>query len=92
MTYQSSGASVTAAPETPEGRDTGFRTVAGGPEIASGSTLLVEAYAFIWLLLFAFIFMSWRRQSRLESKIADLERVLAASRDAAAGRAGTGEP
>jgi CcmD family protein len=58
-------------------RSTDFRAVEGGPEIASGETLLVEAYALIWLVLFGFIFMSWRRQSRIDQRVGELERALA---------------
>lgn len=57
-----------------------FRAVQGGTEIASGSTLLVEAYAVIWVILFGLFFLSWRRQARLEDKIADLERAVGKAR------------
>ncbi len=61
-------------PATSESRDAGFRAVSGGPELASGTTLLVEAYAAIWLLLFAFILLTWRRIGKLETRLGDLER------------------
>jgi CcmD family protein len=61
---------------SPEGRDTGFRAVSGGPELASGPTLLVEAYAAIWILLLGFVVLTWRRMSRLESKLVELEHTI----------------
>jgi CcmD family protein len=66
-------------PAVPEGRSTEFRAVQGGPEMASGETLLVEAYAAVWLILLAFVFVSWRRQSRIDARISELERALGAA-------------
>ena len=40
-------------PTTPEDRSTTFQPVEGGPEQHSGSTLLVEAYAVLWVILMA---------------------------------------
>lgn len=63
----------------PDDRSTQFRAVEGGSaEMASGSTLLVEAYAAIWLILFGFLAMTWRRQSRINTRVAELERAFAA--------------
>jgi hypothetical protein len=69
-----------AVTEKPEGRDTGFRAVSGGPELASGPTLLIEAYALIWILLFGFVLLAWRKLGRIEAKVAELVQTLAASR------------
>jgi CcmD family protein len=63
-------------------RSTEFRTVEGGAETMDGNTLLVEAYAAVWLILFAFIFVSWRRQTRLDARIDELERALSSTRGA----------
>ena len=68
-------------PSGGEQRGTEFRPVEGGNETMDGPTLLVEAYAVLWLILFAFIFVSWRRQSRLDAQIDQLERALSAARD-----------
>jgi CcmD family protein len=69
------------APTTPESRDTQFHAIEGGSsEVASGSTLLVEAYAAIWVILLAFLLVSWRRQSKLDAKMTELERAIAAAR------------
>jgi len=58
------------------GRQTEFRAVEGGTETMSGETLLVEAYAAVWIILFGFVFMSWRRQSRIDARVAELERTV----------------
>jgi len=61
----------------PAQRGTEFRAVEGGAEVMSGETLLVEAYAALWIILFAFIFVSWRRQSRIDARVGELERLVA---------------
>jgi CcmD family protein len=69
--------SATATAQTPQtGRDGQFRAVEGGNEIASGPTLLVEAYAAIWILLLGFLLVGWRRQSRLETRMKELEQAI----------------
>ncbi len=70
-------------PSGGEQRSTEFRPVEGGTETMSGPTLLVEAYAALWLILFAFIFVSWRRQTRLDARIDELERALSSTRSGA---------
>ncbi len=45
----------------------------------SGEKLLVEAYAAIWVILFAMVLLSWRRQRRLDDRMS----VLAAAIDKA---------
>jgi hypothetical protein len=58
-------------------RETAFRRVEGGAETTSGTVLLVEAYVALWVILFAFLFISWRRQARIDARIAELERSFA---------------
>ena len=65
-----------AVPTTPDDRGTAFKPVEGGNEMQSGEKLLVEAYAAIWLILFAMVLLSWRRQSRIESRIQGLEGAI----------------
>jgi CcmD family protein len=77
------GLSRSDQPSGGERPGTEFRTVEGGPETMDGPTLLVEAYAALWLILFAFIFVSWRRQVRLDAQIDQLERALASTRGGA---------
>lgn len=62
-------------PETTE-RSTEFQAVDGGPQTTSGELLLVEAYAATWLVVFAFILVSWRRQARIDARMGELEKRL----------------
>ena len=68
---------------TAEDRSQAFRPVQGGSELQSGEKLLVEAYAAIWLILFATIFLSWRRQKQIDQRIDVLEGALEKARAAA---------
>jgi CcmD family protein len=80
----SSGSSGSPAPAssatTSEDRATAFRPVEGGPQLQSGETLLVEAYAAIWVILFALVLFSWRRQRRLDDRMVALEGALEKAR------------
>ena len=58
-------------------RPTEFVAVEGGSENMSGEVLLVEAYAALWIILFGFVFISWRRQARIDARVAELERAVA---------------
>jgi CcmD family protein len=53
----------------------------------SGEALVVEAYAAIWLIAFAFILLSWRRQRHIDQRVANLEGALQAARRADRGAA-----
>jgi CcmD family protein len=64
------------APSTPDERATSFQAVEGGSELQSGERLLVEAYSAIWLLLLGFLWLSWRRQRRIDARIDLLERAI----------------
>ena len=67
-----------SAPPTlavPDDRATEFAAVDGG-EHYSGGSLLVEAYAAIWVLLMAWIFMLWRKQAQLGERLDGLERTI----------------
>lgn len=61
---------------------TSFRPVQNAPEMQSGEKLLVEAYAAIWIILFALILFGWRRQRRIDARITGLEAALAQARAA----------
>lgn len=54
----------------------GYNAVENKPEMQSGEALLIEAYIAIWVLLFGFIFVAWRRTRRVEDKVADLEKAI----------------
>lgn len=79
--------SPTAAPPSPtpqkpttesasDDRSTAFRPVQGGNEMQSGEKLLVEAYAAIWIILFAMVLLSWRRQRGIDERISGLEGAI----------------
>lgn len=61
---------ATAAPSaTPEQRSQEFRPVEGGGEVQSGTVLLTEAYAAIWLCVLALVLFGMRRLRRLEARL-----------------------
>lgn len=68
-------------------RSTEFRAVESG-ESHSGEVLLVQAYAVLWVILFGFLWIMFRKQSAIDTRLAALDRVLdkaAAKPSAAAG-------
>jgi hypothetical protein len=86
----SSAASPSSAPED---RATTFQAVKGEPEHYSGEGLLVSAYAALWVIVFVWIALVWKKQTGLSSRLADLERVIdesARGKGKAAARAGEG--
>lgn len=74
MTFQNAPATAPVG-NTPDDRSTQFEAVQGG-ETYSGSTLLVEAYAAIWLILMAWIFLLWRKQQSLTVRLDGLESAI----------------
>lgn len=67
-------------PTTADDRGAAFKPVDGGTVLQSGEKLLVEAYAAIWLVLFAVVLLSWRRQKKIEERIDSLEGAIAKAR------------
>jgi len=69
--------SVQQAPQgvVPDDRATEFVAV-DGAEHYSGSKLVVTAYIAIWVILMAWIFLLWRKQSSLSDRLEGLERTL----------------
>lgn len=64
-------------PTTPDDRSTTFQAVEGNQhEQYSGATLLVIAYSALWLVLFAWVALVWRKQSALNERLEGLERVI----------------
>ena len=55
---------------------TSFEAVEGGGETRNGTTLMVEAYAFIWLVLMLYIFNLWRKQRVLHTRLDELEAAM----------------
>lgn len=68
--------SAEATPRDPDGRSTTFQAVQGEREHYSGETLLVSAYAVVWLVILAWVVAMWRKQGTLDSRLYDLEREL----------------
>ncbi|MDI1449432.1 CcmD family protein [Polyangium sp. 6x1] len=70
---------------TADDRGTTFRAVEGGNQMQSGEKLLVEAYAFIWIVVLVFVASMFRRQRRLDRRIDTLETALQKARAKSAG-------
>lgn len=60
---------------TSEG-STAFRGDPGGAGTPTGTLVLVEAYAAIWLVVFGLLWWTLRRQRRLAARLEELERRL----------------
>jgi CcmD family protein len=61
----------------PSERATSFQPVQGNPgEQYSGTTLLVTAYAVLWVVLFVWIAFVWRKQSGIAARLGELEREI----------------
>lgn len=65
---------------TADDRGATFRAVEGGNQMQSGEKLLVEAYAFIWIVILVFVASMFRRQRRLDRRIETLEMALQKAR------------
>jgi hypothetical protein len=65
---------------TPEARSTEFVPVQGGPETSSAGTLLALAYLLMWVILIGFVLLSWRKQKKLDTRLAEIERRLTPKR------------
>jgi CcmD family protein len=67
----------TGTAQSADDRSQAFRPVQGGGELQSGERLLVIAYMAIWLCVVVLIILSFRKQSRLDQRIAALESAVA---------------
>ncbi len=70
-------AAPTAAPSaaTTASVPAGFNGVSGG-EVYRGETLLVSAYIVIWVILFVWIALIWKKQASLHSRLDELDRSI----------------
>jgi CcmD family protein len=68
-------------PTNPGERSMGFAPVTGGQETSSAEGLLITAYLVMWALIFGFLFLGWRRQGRVEQRLAVLERSMGGGKD-----------
>jgi hypothetical protein len=74
---EATSATAAAGPgSAPDDRATTFQAVKGEPEHYSGETLLVSAYAVLWVIVLAWVALAWRKQSGLTRRLDDLERVI----------------
>ena len=64
-------------PHTPSDRATTFQAVKGEPEHYSGETLLVSAYAIVWVVMLAWVALVWRKQQSVNARLDDLEKEVA---------------
>jgi hypothetical protein len=69
---------VIAPPASSSAPITTFEAQQGAPipEQHSGVRLLVEAYAFIWIVAMVFVQLTWLRQRGLSRRLDSLERAL----------------
>lgn len=58
-----------------------FRPVQGGGETTSATAMLVSAYIVLWVILFGFVLLTYRRQQALSKRIEDLGRALERSQN-----------
>lgn len=75
----------TTTQEPANGRGTDFVAVEGGAEQYSGGNLLVVAYAIIWIAVFAWIFLLWRKQRALTQRLDGLQAAIDRTADVRAG-------
>ena len=75
-TFEQQPAPPAAANAAPDDRATDFTAVDPNAEHYSGGTLVVVAYAAIWVILMAWIFLLWRKQAGLAERLDDLERTI----------------
>jgi hypothetical protein len=76
MSQAEAPSTAAASSSTPDDRATTFQAVKGEPEHYSGETLLISAYAVLWVIVLAWVALAWRRQVGLSTRLDDLERVL----------------
>ena len=60
-----------------EGRSAAFESVRGPMrESVPGGRLLVIAYGIVWVALFGYVGMQWRRQAKLSDELGRIEKLL----------------
>ena len=67
--------SATPSAATTAAVPAGFQEVRGG-EVYRGETLLVSAYIAIWVVLFVWIALIWKKQASLHSRLDELDRSI----------------
>ena len=64
-------------PTPADDRATEFKAVDATGEHYSGYTLMVEAYAAIWLIMLVWLALIWRKQQNLAARVDGLEGAIA---------------
>lgn len=83
LNSQEAAASATAEPQKVETYKTAPNpSHQGPPETYSGESLVVVAYAFVWVAVFVFVVVAWRRTRGLEGRLDRLESALTKARSA----------
>jgi hypothetical protein len=67
---------ASSAPGDVGDRATTFQAVEGGTEHRSGETLMVAAYAGLWALMMAWVFIQWTKQTAFARRLAELESAV----------------
>lgn len=57
-------------------RSSEFSAIEGGREHYDGPTLLVGAYAAVWVILMAWLALMWRKQQTLKARVIGLEAAI----------------
>ena len=65
-----------SATVAPGGRSTEFVPVTGGEATTSAGTMLVAAYLLMWLLVLAFVLLTFKRLLNLSGRVDSLEKGL----------------
>jgi hypothetical protein len=76
QTTPTSAGGTAQDPKSADDRSTAFQPVEGGGENRSGTTLMVEAYVVLWVLLLGWLFVVWRKQAALNARLGDLEQAI----------------
>lgn len=61
---------------TVESRSQEFVPTEGSRQTTSAELILVLAYACFWVLVFGFVYQTYRRQKHVEARLGALERAL----------------
>jgi hypothetical protein len=76
VTPQASAVPSAYGSAAPDDRSTAFHSVDASSDQGLGTTLLVESYAAIWVVLMAFVLLGWRKQAALGVRLDDLEKAI----------------
>lgn len=77
-TFLASAVQATTTSESPSatGRESEFVAVGAGSETTSAEALLVTAYVLMWAIVFVFVYLSQKRQQKLDARLSELEKTL----------------